>query len=95
LLAEGRPVEEAILLANKDRLRPILMTTITLVVAMAPVALAGPTGAQKAPMAMVVVGGQSLCLLLTLVVVPVFTSFAESARHLFRRRRTGGSNVSA
>ena len=93
LLAEGRPVEEAILLANKDRLRPILMTTITLVVAMAPVALAGPTGAQKAPMAMVVVGGQSLCLLLTLVVVPVFTSFAESARGFFRRRRARGNHA--
>lgn len=85
LVAEGKPIQEAILMANRDRLRPILMTTITLVVAMAPVALAGPTGAQRAPMAMVVVGGQSLCLLLTLLVVPVFTSCAESFKAFLRR----------
>ncbi len=88
LRAEGIPVNQAILLANRDRLRPILMTTITLVVAMLPVALGGPTGAEKAPMAMVVVGGQSLCLLLTLIVVPVFTSYVESARNWIRRAKS-------
>ena len=82
LIKEGQPVYEAILNANRDRLRPILMTTITLVVAMLPVAFAGPTGAERAPMAMVVVGGQTLCLLLTLVVVPVFTSYAHSFTNL-------------
>lgn len=87
LLAEGVPVTQAILAANRDRLRPILMTTITLVVAMLPVALGGPTGAEKAPMAMVVVGGQSLCLLLTLIVVPVFTSYVESARSGWKKLR--------
>ena len=49
LVRGGMEPREAILQANRDRLRPILMTTITLVVAMLPVALAGPTGAMRAP----------------------------------------------
>lgn len=87
LMAQGKPVHEAILDANKERLRPILMTTLILIVAMLPVALAGPTGAMRAPMAVVVVGGQSLCLLLTLVVVPVATSFVEDGKAMVRRWR--------
>lgn len=82
LKASGFPSREAILEANRDRLRPILMTTITLVVAMIPVAFGGPTGATRAPMAMVVVGGQSLCLLLTLVVVPAGTLVLEDCQRL-------------
>ena len=87
LLGRGLPIREAILQANKERLRPILMTTLILIVAMLPVALAGPTGATRAPMAVVVVGGQSLCLLLTLVVVPVATSFVEDGKALVRKWR--------
>lgn len=88
LMSEGKPVRQAILDANKERLRPILMTTLILVVAMLPVALAGATGATRAPMAVVVVGGQSLCLLLTLVVVPVATSFVEDGKAVLRRWRS-------
>ena len=80
LMAEGRPFREAVIVANKDRLRPILMTTVILVVSLLPVALAGPTGAMRSPMAVVVVGGQSLCLLLTLLVVPVAMSLAHDLR---------------
>ncbi len=80
LLHQGKPLQEAILEANRERLRPILMTTVILVFAMMPVALAGPTGAETSPMAVVVVGGQSLCLLLTLVVVPVATSLVEDGK---------------
>lgn len=83
LKASGLSSREAILEANRDRLRPILMTTITLVVAMIPVALGGPTGAARAPMAMVVVGGQSLCLLLTLVVVPAGSAALEDCERLW------------
>jgi len=88
LLATGLSSREAILEANRDRLRPILMTTLTLVVAMVPVALGGPTGATRAPMAMVVVGGQSLCLLLTLVVVPAATSILEDIQGWWHRPKT-------
>lgn len=78
LLAAGaaRPVVQA----NRERLRPILMTTLTLVVAMIPAALVGPTGATRAPMAVVVVGGQSLCLLLTLLLIPVVSSYVKRAK---------------
>ncbi len=88
LKASGLASREAILEANRDRLRPILMTTITLVVAMIPVALGGPTGATRAPMAMVVVGGQSLCLLLTLVVVPAGTLVLEDCQRLGSRMKS-------
>lgn len=88
LRATGMSSREAILEANRDRLRPILMTTLTLVVAMIPVALGGPTGATRAPMAMVVVGGQSLCLLLTLVVVPAATSILEDIQNWWQRPGT-------
>ncbi len=85
-LRQGMPVREAILEANRDRLRPILMTTLTLVLAMLPVAFAPPTGALRAPMAMVVVGGQSMCLLLTLLVVPAATYVIEDIKRLLSWR---------
>jgi HAE1 family hydrophobic/amphiphilic exporter-1 len=71
----GMSDREAILRANRERLRPILMTTLTLVVGMLPVAMAGPEGATQSPMAIVVVGGQSLCLVLTLLLIPVALSY--------------------
>ena len=63
--------KEAIIVANKDRLRPILMTTLTIIVGMLPVAIAGSNGNMKSPMAVVVVGGQAMCFFLTLLMVPV------------------------
>lgn len=77
MIAEGRPLYAAIVEANRIRLRPIIMTTVTLVVAMIPVAAAGANGWTRAPMAIVIVGGQSLSLILTLVVVPALYSYAH------------------
>ena len=82
LCRQGVPHYEAILKANRERLRPILMTTATLVIGMMPVALAGPDGAARAPMAVVVVGGQSLCLVLTLVLIPVVQSYIEDCKRI-------------
>ena len=78
LRAEGMPRDEAILTANHVRLRPILMTTVMLVLGMIPIALGqGPGAASRASMANVIVGGQTLCLLLTLLVTPVAYSLFD------------------
>lgn len=82
--AKGMPIREAVLEANKTRLRPILMTTVMLVAGMMPIALGqGAGSAARSSMAKVIVGGQALSLLLTLLVTPVaYTLFDDLARNV-------------
>ena len=72
LRAEGMPLREAIVEACRTRLRPILMTTFAIIAGLIPTALGlGIGGGGRAAIAVTVIGGQSLCLFLTLLLVPV------------------------
>jgi hydrophobic/amphiphilic exporter-1 (mainly G- bacteria), HAE1 family len=86
---QGLSTREALLKAGPVRLRPILMTTAAMILGMLPVALAlGEGGEQRAPMAVVVIGGLITSTMLTLVVVPVVYSLFEGLRAKIWRRRT-------
>jgi HAE1 family hydrophobic/amphiphilic exporter-1 len=76
---QGMPRDQALLTAGPIRLRPILMTTLSLILGMLPVALGlGAGGSFRAPMAVAVIGGLITSTLLTLILVPVAYSIVDS-----------------
>ena len=93
---EGVPLREAIVRANHVRLRPILMTTLSIIAGLIPTAIGiGAGSAQRSAIAVTIIGGQSLCLLLTLLVTPVAYSLLSEVeeKEVFARARARLSRV--
>jgi HAE1 family hydrophobic/amphiphilic exporter-1 len=91
LRRRGMLRDQAILEANRVRLRPILMTTVMLVLGMIPIALGqGPGAGSRSSIAKVIVGGQLLSLVITLLITPVAYSLFDDLGRSALPSRAGG-----
>jgi HAE1 family hydrophobic/amphiphilic exporter-1 len=87
LKAEGRSVKEALIEAGKERLRPILMTTLAMIFGMLPIAIASGAGSEiKNGMAWVIIGGLTSSMILTLFVVPAMYLIIDKLAMKFKKK---------
>ena len=86
LKAEGKHFREALILAGKGRMRPILMTTLSMVIGMMPIAMASGTASEwKNGLAWVIIGGLLSSLVLTVFLVPMIYYLVDTAKEKFGR----------
>lgn len=86
LKASGKHFKEALIIAGKERMRPILMTTLSMVVGMLPIAMAKGTGSEwKNGLAWVIIGGLMSSLILTVFLVPVVYYAVDSIKLKFKK----------
>jgi hydrophobe/amphiphile efflux-1 (HAE1) family protein len=87
---DGKPQFSAVIEAGVSRLRPILMTTLSTIAGMVPIALELGAGSQtRSPMAIAVIGGMTTSTLLTLVVVPVWFTYVDNFQHWLQNPFSG------
>jgi HAE1 family hydrophobic/amphiphilic exporter-1 len=96
LRARGRSLEQAVLEAGPIRMRPVLMTAVSTIFGMLPVAFGGGDGSEwRSPMGIVAIGGLAASTLLTLLVVPVVYTLIDDAQSaLLRVLRPNRSPIS-
>ncbi|MGE4275989.1 MAG: efflux RND transporter permease subunit, partial [Lawsonibacter sp.] len=93
--AMGESREEAILHACPLRVRPILMTTLTTVLAMVPMAMGlGETNEMMSDMGITMISGMMISTVITLVFTPVYYSVIDNLSHIFRRKRKSEASQS-
>ncbi len=84
---DGAGVREALLEAGKERLRPILMTTLTMILGMLPIAMANSAGSSiKNGLGWALIGGLTISMLMTLIVVPVVYTIVDRVQKHFLKR---------
>lgn len=87
-MKKGIPCNQALILAGKTRLRPIIMTTLAMVLGMIPMAMGeGAGGETRAPMAYAIIGGLISSTLLTLFVIPVIYSIIQNVKNKFYQQK--------
>ncbi|NDF60733.1 MAG: efflux RND transporter permease subunit, partial [Crocinitomicaceae bacterium] len=92
LKTEGRSTYDALLEAVRERMRPILMTTIAMVIGMIPIAIAKGSGAEwKNGLAWVLIGGLISSMFLTIILVPVMYYLVDAVKFRIQRRKNKAS----
>ena len=90
LKAEGKIFKEALIIAGKGRMRPILMTTLSMIVGMLPIAMATGTAAEwKNGLAWVIIGGLLSSLILTVFLIPMVYYIVDTAKEKLKNKKIG------